>query len=136
MDNPEYVLAVLDIAYRYDIGDQITWHVKGSKVEFAANCSDVFYWGSADAETIHPDDVAAFEKACADAKAADPVAGTVWAPELFAARKRGMRPQGACYKHYPQAVADLFDACGPARATGLGNPRDREQYRIAAEPAV
>lgn len=48
--------------------------------------------------------------------------------ELFAARVRGMRPQGACYKGYPKDLWPLFDACGPERETGMGNPHAAEEY--------
>lgn len=48
--------------------------------------------------------------------------------ELFAARVREMRPQGACYKGYPKDLWPLFDACGPERETGMGNPHAAEEY--------
>jgi hypothetical protein len=42
--------------------------------------------------------------------------------ELYAARIRKMRPQGAAYPERAATQA-LFDACGPERAIGFGNPR-------------
>lgn len=41
---------------------------------------------------------------------------------LFSARSRGMRPQGAYYKLFPRDTWELFDACGPEREVGVGNP--------------
>lgn len=44
--------------------------------------------------------------------------------DLFAARVRSMRPQGAAYKvRYDKSIWPLFDACGPEREIGMGNPR-------------
>lgn len=48
---------------------------------------------------------------------------TIFADELFAARMRKMRPQGASYSLYPPSIWPLFDACGSVRETGLGNPQ-------------
>jgi hypothetical protein len=41
---------------------------------------------------------------------------------LFACRSRNSRPQGAIYKRISKALVPLFDACGPERMTGFGNP--------------
>lgn len=44
--------------------------------------------------------------------------------DLFCARVRGERPQGAAYKvRYPEELWPLFDAAGPEREVGFGNPR-------------
>lgn len=45
--------------------------------------------------------------------------------DLFAARVRGMRPQGAAYKvRYDKSIWHLFNECGPERETGPGNPKE------------
>lgn len=49
--------------------------------------------------------------------------------DLFCARVRGERPQGACYSRYPQELWPLFDAVGPERETGLGNPFKPGEYK-------
>lgn len=41
-----------------------------------------------------------------------------------------MRPQGAAYTK-DKRVIPLFDACGPARETGFGNPK--EQPKISTD---
>jgi len=48
--------------------------------------------------------------------------------DLFAARVRKMRPQGAAYKvRYDESIWPLFDACGPVREVGFGNPKEPGQ---------
>lgn len=48
--------------------------------------------------------------------------------DLFAARARKMRPQGAAYKvRYPEPLWESFNAAGPEREVGLGNPREPGQ---------
>jgi hypothetical protein len=45
----------------------------------------------------------------------------VWGCDLFVCRERKMRPQGAVYPE-DRRFWPLFDACGPEREVGLGNP--------------
>ena len=48
--------------------------------------------------------------------------------DLFAARVRQMRPQGAAYKvRYDESIWPLFDECGPVREVGFGNPKEPGQ---------
>jgi hypothetical protein len=48
--------------------------------------------------------------------------------DLFAARVRKMRPQGAAYKvRYDESIWHLFNECGPEREVGNGNPREPGQ---------
>lgn len=102
----------------------------------SAPCSDVFWWGSADAEEIGPDHVDAYGDAIADVQAALSALRDVdarpgfdsvlaYAGWLYAARSRNERPQGAMYPAIPGALWSLFDAAGPTRETGLGNPKPR-----------
>jgi len=123
MTTPADVLAyhrrVLALFWKADIRDELLWHDSPDGIHFAANVSDVFAWGCADAEDITPDTITALEQAHADCLA---VGAEEYTAELYAARQRGMRPQGAAYPDKPEAQA-LFDACGPERAVGLGNPR-------------
>ncbi|KAF5998695.1 hypothetical protein [Streptomyces sp. WAC00263] len=93
-------------------------------MHLSANVSDVFAWGGADAEPITPDTLPALEQAYTDLKTID---ADLYLPELYAARQGGEPPQGAAYpddktKNWRQ-VSALFDACGPERALGLGNPK-------------
>ena len=70
---------------------------------------------------ITPSDIPALRKAKVDAA----VAGdTDHFPELYVARRRGKRPQGAWYKYLDTPeIRALFDACGPERQVDLLNPR-------------
>ena len=49
------------------------------------------------------------------------------AADLYCARKRSMRPQGALYSCIPEEHWDLFNKCGPEREVHAGNP-----YKIGA----
>ena len=48
--------------------------------------------------------------------------------DLYCARRREERPQGACYSIIPKNLWPLFHACGPERKTGLGNPYEPGEY--------
>lgn len=116
-----FVLRVLDIIARADLRDSLFWRTDGkyAPVSFFINCSDVFAWGGADCEPLTADDVDNFVKALADTQA---VGGSnAYGPELYCARRRGMRPQGAVYPK-DKRLWPLFDACGPEREVGPGNP--------------
>jgi len=112
------VLAAFSDWWKEDVG----WRVDEDGVHFFALVSDVFWWGSADGEDILPEDLQLLERCKADLVALEGSEPTCL-PELYAARKRGMRPQGAWYAGLDSSVYHLFDACGPARDVGLGNPR-------------
>lgn len=116
-----FVLDVLKV-FEVDHCDELLWHVDGDTVTFTILCNDFFYWGCADGERVTPDNLPALRQAFADTAAATRH-GDCWAGPLFCARQRGMRPQGAQYKHIDTDLWPLFDACGPAREVGLGNPR-------------
>ncbi|GAA2108015.1 hypothetical protein [Streptomyces synnematoformans] len=120
-----------------DCADTLFWRVDDGEIHLFANVSDIFFWGAADLEEITPARLPDLERAYADCKAAG---GAEYMPELYAARIRGERPQGAAYPGRrpvgPEQHRDLialFDACGPERPTGLGNPHrapapaDREE---------
>jgi hypothetical protein len=119
-DHLDFLRAAVDLIRRADLpSEQILLSLDGPRISIAVNVSDVFAWGCADAEDITPERLPILERAWRDCEAAD---GGEWIAELYAARVRGMRPQGASYPS-SAAVAALFDACGPERPTGLGNPR-------------
>jgi len=49
-------------------------------------------------------------------------AGDIDGLYLYVARRRGMRPQGAMYKHIEEKNWPLFNLCGPEREAGMFNP--------------
>lgn len=114
--------------------DSIWWRTDEEYAPFTifVNCNDVFMWGCADCEPLTPANIGEMERAVADCIAATRgksywgERGTsVFAPMLFCARVRGMRPQGAAYPEGGDhaGVRALFDACGPERDVGVGNPQ-------------
>jgi len=115
-----YIMRVLRafVMYPNDCMDMLMWRCDGTwaPLTLMVNCSDFFHWATADCVEIAPDDLDTLEQAFADVKAAD--ADLYWGASLFAARKRGMRPQRPVYRQMDAALAALFDACGPERGSG------------------
>ena len=116
-------------ATAFDFCDIFFWRTDGeyAPVSLFVKCNDLFYWGCADGEPLTPNNIHLLEQSIADCKAADPKFGYPYAPELFCCRARGERPQGCCYPEN-RDLWPLFDACGPERAVGLGNPYSPESY--------
>ncbi|MCX4751753.1 hypothetical protein OG455_41680 [Kitasatospora sp. NBC_01287] len=119
MTDPAFVHQVLDVFARAECHTELLWHVRDESITFHANVSDVFAWGSADAEEITPERLPVLEQALTDLQE---INSPEYLPELYAARIRGMRPQGAAYPDDAPTQA-LLDACGPERTLGLGNPK-------------
>lgn len=117
---------------KHDAQDVIWWTIcsntsdytshHGQRLKFFANCSDLFAWGGADLEEITEENLDVFNQSMDDCETA--CGHNCDGPQLFACRIRKMRPQGAAYPDEPK-VWHLFDACGPERPTGHGNPRQR-----------
>lgn len=112
--------------------DNLWWRTDGKYAPFTVfvNCNDEFYWASADCEEITPENIEEMERAVADCIATtrrkEPWGErgcSVYAPMLFCARVRKMRPMGAAYPGGEDhaGVRELLNACGPERAVGLGN---------------
>jgi hypothetical protein len=118
----DFIMRVLRVFSDADDADYLWWKAAGEGVEFFVMCNDVFAWGTADAEPITPENIGELEQAYRDAGKA---CGDKWGTNgalLFVARQRKMRPQGAYYKSLEEAERPLFDACGPYRPAGFGNP--------------
>lgn len=102
----------LRVVAEHEVNDQIWWT---EDLEFFVNCSDLFYWACSDVEPVETDsDIDLLIKACKDAGLDGPL--------LYCARKRGVRPQGAYYKHFSPEARPLFDQCGAYREANFGNP--------------
>ena len=115
MKNPEFVERLLKITAIHDFCASISWT---EKLEFFVNCNDLFFWGCSDLEDISTDkDLDLLEKSFIDAP--------IYGAELYCARKRNMRPQGAIYKYITKEEVRFFDECGPRREVGPGNPVDK-----------
>jgi hypothetical protein len=116
---PEHTFRVLEMFDQADVREVLYWSVNDGVVRFWVICNDMFAWGCADAEDITDEDLPALEQAFTDAKEVGEVAEF---PTLYAARRRGMRPQGAMYKCLPEVAWPLYDAAGPHRERSLMNP--------------
>lgn len=117
-----YMVRVLGAVAAADQHDHIWWRCDGhyAPITFFVVVSDVFAWGTSDAEEITPSTVDALERAYADVReAAD--GDTTFGAILYASRRRGQRPQGAAYPSDPR-LWPLFDACGPQREIDMFNP--------------
>lgn len=114
MNQEELIKEFLRITSEYEChSGELYWN---KDLEFWIVCSDLFAWALADLEKVTPEDFPEFKKALEDAGGDD-------GPLLYCCRKRGMRPQGAFYNHFDKENWPLFDACGPERETGIGNPK-------------
>lgn len=98
-------------------------------VKVFARCSDWFAWASADAEEITKDDLPLLQQALGDLRKVD---ATYYLAELFASRKRRMRPQKPRYKDMDASVAALFDACCTDGERAAQDRRDRDFWLAVA----
>ena len=89
------------------------WRTDGDPMTLFALCSDVFHWATADLERIEEADMPLLRTCFADLT---PLDDLLWLGELFASRKRGMRPMRAFLKIINNAsTLALFEAAGPER---------------------
>lgn len=122
------VVSVLDWFGSKELTESLLWRCDGqyAPITVMVICNDLFYWATAEAEDVTAEDVPLLEQAWQDCHAACSECDVeVWVCSLFAARKRGMRPQGAAYPRCTR-LHPLFSAAGPERPTDnmlFGNPR-------------
>lgn len=113
------------------------WYIdqKTKELQFSVSCNDVFCWACAEAVEITPENIHIWEQAHKDCEEILPNWGYIYAPMLFAARVNQCRPQGACYPtgHDFEKLWPLFDAAGPEREVGLGNPYAPGEYHKKTE---
>lgn len=121
---------VLDLFWQNDMEGELFWRVDNKKITFYAMCSDVFSWGTADCEEITERNFRELCFAIDDIRAIDK--NSDLGLELFAARQRKMRPQGAAYPK-DKTLWPLFDACGPKRVIDLFNPYKHPEDKDATD---
>jgi hypothetical protein len=109
-------------ATAFDGCGDIFWRVdeEYAPITIFVNCNDLFFWGCADAEQITTENLEVLEQSYKD----DERNGGL----LFCCRVRGERPQGAYYKHIKKEKRHLYDACGPEKETGFGNPISQHDF--------
>lgn len=118
--------------FAFEYCSDVFWREDDGVLSMHVQCSDVFFWGSSDSEEITGENVDLLEETFAECEV---VFGRYQADEagvLFVARVRGERPQGAYYANLGDAWTVLFDACGPEREVGFGNPMTPEQAKDRA----
>lgn len=119
----DFVLEVLAFFSDEEMHELLWWRTdeEYAPVTFFVNTNDLLAWGCADGERITTENLPLLRQAMADCKK---VGKYCWyeAVALFACRLNKMRPQGAAYPKN-KAFWPLFDACGPEREVGLGNPK-------------
>lgn len=121
MADEQTIRHVLTIFADADVHGALYWRIDDGVVTLFANVSDVFAWGFADLEEITADRLEELQRAYDDLA---PIDNTEWVPELYAARLRSMRPQGAAYPGADQPVVRaLLDTCGPERPINFSNPK-------------
>jgi len=119
----QFVMDVLAFVAAHDIHGMLIWRTDGAyaPITFWVNSNDILCWGCADCVEINEETFPLLQQSVDDCKAIDSVCGAVYGCDLFACRVSKMRPQGAAYPK-DRALWPLFDACGPEREVGLGNP--------------
>lgn len=120
---PDDAIKTLALIADHDLECMIGWRCDGeyAPITIWIQCSDTFGWGCADAEDLTLENLPILEQSIRDCEAVDPVLGRMIACDLFVARVRGIRPQGAAYPKNKE-LWPLFDACGPERPVDFGNP--------------
>lgn len=119
MTDPDFTDQVLRL-FAGELADELYWDVDGEgEITFWVICNDAFWWACADGEDVTPDNIHLMVEA--KEELGDEFEHA--APLLFVCKVREMRPQGAVYDHIDKEVWHLFDACGPKREVGMGNPK-------------
>ena len=115
------LVEILKAVDMHDLYDQVLWRVYGSEVKFFIICNDLFYWGAADLEPIESyQDLKTLDQSMMDDKHSGQF--------LYCARRRNLRPQGACYgEMFDMDVWHYYDACGPVREVCFSNPKNKPE---------
>ncbi len=116
----------------FDYTDMIWWRIneygiQDDKVHVFVNCNDFFHWACSDLEEITLDNIDLLESTIQECE--EILGGKYRASDAFllwCCRVREMRPQGAYYAHLDEELWDLFDAAGPEREPGFGDPSSNE----------
>jgi hypothetical protein len=112
----KFIRKLLILAAEKDIIFELIWD---ENLNFSILCNDLFWWGTADCESVTKETLPILKKAIKDA-------GNNYGPYLYCARQRKMRPQGAWYSERNKKVWHLFNACGPEREISMCNPKNQK----------
>lgn len=89
-------------------------------IMICVHCSDMFFWGTADAEELTPEDLPDLQKAIQDVKTAGEFG--FYGVDLWTARKRNLLPQNAWLNTLPRDLAQIYIQEFEAREPDFGNP--------------
>ena len=125
--NPEQAARVLAAFEKAEDFESLSWRVTlkpyyVTGIKMFAGCSDFFHLATADAEEITADDIPLLETCLADLLT---TGEEYYLAELFAGRKRKMRPHRSAYKGMTPAVAALFDGCSTEEERAGVDQQDR-----------
>lgn len=108
-----FIKELLDIIDKHDATSDLFWRKQpDGSFCFYINCNDLFYWATADAEDVTPADLETLDQAYTDA---DTAGGEYFGAQLYAARRRQMRPQAPYFQYFNDNLVELFKAAGPPR---------------------
>lgn len=117
--------------YELPLSDELYFSTNEDKIRVYAMVNDVFWWACADLEEITVDNLPILKEAIKEIDEATSkfryIDDGIWA-ELYAAKVRKLRPQGACYPKDTR-LWPLFNKCGPEREPGFGNPYNPGEYK-------
>jgi hypothetical protein len=131
-DSAQLILDIIRILAPHDLGrDVISYSWRDCKWDgqktvpcephylATVECSDQFWWASADCEVVTPENFPLLESTLLEAEAIDKAnpgsMAIMDALLLFVARVRNMRPMAAAYKDIESTIRHLVDAVGPER---------------------
>lgn len=113
---------VLRIIADNDVHSFLFWRVENNgQIKFYIVCNDLFAWALADLQELTPENLPELKQALQDIHTLAPD-HDIEGMDLFCARQRKMRPQGAAYPKNKD-LWPLFDACGPERDINTANPK-------------
>jgi len=110
------------VAAAYDMDLDFFWHIDDDtdEVRAAVNVNDTFFWAAADCEIVEAEDIPLLKEMY-------DIGGYKYVADLYAARKRKMRPQNAIINGATPEVRAVFLAAGPERPVDFLNPKELEQ---------
>lgn len=110
------------VAAAYDMDLDFFWHIDDDtdEVRAALNVNDTFWWGAADCEIVEAEDIPLLKEMY-------DIGGYKYVADLFASRKRGIRPQNAVINGATPEVRAVFLEAGPERPVDFLNPKELEQ---------
>lgn len=98
---PPHTADLLTLTADADMTGDLWWNTTTEGgLRFFLSCSDTFAWATADCEEVRPSDMDLLRQTLADLRECDPKAD-IYTAELYASRKRGMRPMRLWLGNHP-----------------------------------